>query len=149
MPAPHGLSRRMQAALKIAHQSLQAFASASGRRQVVGDHSRMAKVQQKSGLFRGKAQEVLVVVVDDFHQVCKRDLSVVGRNPGAWMGKAVNRVESCKVGRTRRLVLVVLIPQAVAWRRVAISTTINPKRAMAIRRELGWVMSRRRVGAEP
>lgn len=147
MPAPHGLGRGMQAALKIAHQSLQAFAPASGRRQVVGDHSRMAKVQQKSGLFRGKAQEVLIVVVDDFHQVCKQHHSVVGRNPGAWMGKAVNRVECCLFARPRRWK--VLIPQAVAWRRVAISTTISPKRAMAIRSELGWVMSRRRVGLEP
>ncbi len=50
----------------------------------------MAEVQQKSGLIRGKAQEVLVVVVDHFHQVCKQHGSFVGRNPEAWMGKAAN-----------------------------------------------------------
>jgi hypothetical protein len=55
----------------------------------------MAKVQQKSRLFGGKAQEVLVVVVDDFHQVCKPNISFVGRNRGAWMGKAVNRISRC------------------------------------------------------
>jgi hypothetical protein len=95
LTSPDGLGRGMQGALQFAHQPLQAFASASGRRQMIRNHSRMAKIQQKSGLFGGKAQEVLIVVVDDFHQVCKQHLSFVGRNRGTWMGKAVNAVERC------------------------------------------------------
>jgi hypothetical protein len=41
------------------------------------------------------------------------------------------------------------LPQAVAWSRVAISTTTSPKRAMAISRELGWVMSLQPGRPEP
>lgn len=58
----------MQGALQITHKLLQSFAPAPGRRQVIGDHSRVAQIQQKSRLLRGEAQKVLVVVVDNFHQ---------------------------------------------------------------------------------
>ena len=78
----------MQRGLQIAHQLLQPFASAPGRGEVIGDHSRVAEIQQKRRLLGGEAQEVLVVVVDDFHQVCKQHRSFVGRNPDLRMGKA-------------------------------------------------------------
>lgn len=102
---PDSLGGGMQGALQIAHQPLQAPASPFRGRQVIRDHSRMAKVQQKSGLFRGKAQEVLIVVVDDFHQVCKQHCSFVGRNQGAWMGKAVIQGVRCSFWSSRRRVV--------------------------------------------
>ena len=78
----------MQSSLQIAHQLLQPFASASRGREVIGNHSRMAEIQQKRCLLGGEAKEVLVVVVDDLHQACKQNFTVVGRNPDPWMGKA-------------------------------------------------------------
>ena len=78
----------MQSSLQIAHQLLQPFASASRGREVIGNHSRMAEIQQKRRLLGGEAQEVLVVVVDNFHQVCKQHRSFVGRNLDPRMGKA-------------------------------------------------------------
>jgi hypothetical protein len=48
----------------------------------------MAEIQQKRRLLGREAQEVLVVVVDDLHQVGKQNMSFVGRNPDPWMGKA-------------------------------------------------------------
>lgn len=79
----------MQGPLQFAQQPLQPPAPAPGGRQVIGDHPRMAEIQQKGGLLGGEAQEMLVVVVDDSHQAFKRNQSFVGRNSLAWMGKAV------------------------------------------------------------
>ena len=79
----------MEGGLQISHQALQAFAAAPGWREMVGDHTCMAEIQQHGGLLGGEANQVLVVVVDDFHPVCKQHRNVVGRNPWAWMGKAV------------------------------------------------------------
>ena len=78
----------MEGALQITHQLLQAFAPAPGGRQVIGDHSRVAQIQQESRLLRGEAEEVLIVVVDNFHPVRRLHKTVVGRNPDRWMGKA-------------------------------------------------------------
>ncbi len=89
LSSPHGLSGGMQGPLQIAQQPLQPPASAPGGRQVIGNHPRMAEIQQKGGLLGGEAQKVLVVVVDDSHQAFKRNLSFVGRNAMEWMGKAV------------------------------------------------------------
>jgi hypothetical protein len=55
---------------------------------MVGDHSRMAQIQQERCLLGGEAKKVLVVVVDDFHQVRKQHFTVVGQISHLWMGKA-------------------------------------------------------------
>jgi len=78
----------MESPLEITHQPLQSFAAAPGGREMIGNHARVAKIQQKSRLIRGETQKVLIVVVDDFHQVCKQHPTVVGRNRGLTMGKA-------------------------------------------------------------
>jgi hypothetical protein len=72
LATPDGLSGGMEGALQITNQLLQSFASAPGGRQVIGNHSRVAEIQQQSGLLGREAQQVLVVVVDDFHQVRKQ-----------------------------------------------------------------------------
>lgn len=79
LTSPYRLCSGVQSPLQIAHKPLQSFASAASRRQMIRDHSCMAQIQQKSGLLGGKAQKVLVVVVDDFHQVSKRHTSFVVR----------------------------------------------------------------------
>ncbi len=66
---PDGLGGPMQRRLQIAHEPFQAFAPASGGGEMIGDHPRMAEIQQEACLLGGEAEEVLVVVVDDFHQV--------------------------------------------------------------------------------
>ncbi len=69
LPFPDGLGCPMKGRLQITHQPLQSFALASGGRQVIGDHAGMAEIQQETCLLGGEAEKVLVVVVDDFHQV--------------------------------------------------------------------------------
>lgn len=94
MSIPKGLGCGVERRLKVPHQALQAFALASGLGHVVGDHAGMAEIQQQRRLLRGEAQDVLVVVVEDLHQICKQHRLFVGRNPGLWMGKAVIRREA-------------------------------------------------------
>jgi hypothetical protein len=62
---------------------------------MVRNHTRVAEIQQKRRLFGGEAEEVLVVVVDDFHQVRKQHFTVVGQNLVPWMGKADFRASRC------------------------------------------------------
>jgi hypothetical protein len=49
----------------------------------------MAEIQEQGGLLRGQTEEMLVVVVDDLHQICKQPVFFVGRNGRLWGGKAV------------------------------------------------------------
>ncbi|MFM9087607.1 MAG: hypothetical protein ACKOPT_05640 [Cyanobium sp.] len=71
----------MQSTLEISHKALQTFASAPGRGEMIGYHASMAEIQQQGSLLGGEAQQMLVVVMDDLHEVCKRHCSFVGRNP--------------------------------------------------------------------
>jgi hypothetical protein len=68
---------------------------------MVRNHTRVTEIQQKRRLFRGEAEEVLIVVVDDFHQVRKQHFSVVGQNPDPWMGKADFQASRCVVAASQ------------------------------------------------
>jgi len=87
--APERLGCAMESGLKISHQALQAFAAAPRRREMIRDHACVAEIQQHGCLLGGEADQVLVVVVDDLHQICKQHPDFVGRNPCLWMGKPV------------------------------------------------------------
>ncbi len=50
LPFPDGLSRGVKSRLQISHQSLQSFSPAPGWRKMIGDHSRMAEIQQQGNL---------------------------------------------------------------------------------------------------
>jgi hypothetical protein len=76
---PERLRCCVESSLEIAHQAFQAFSPASRWREVVGDHTGVAEIQQHGGLLRREAKQVLVVVVDDLHQAWKQHMSVVGR----------------------------------------------------------------------
>jgi hypothetical protein len=78
---PKSLGSRMQGTLQIPNQAFQAFATAPRWGKMIGDHACMAEIEQKGCLLRGEAKQVLVVVVDDFHQIRKQHVVIFRTKP--------------------------------------------------------------------
>jgi hypothetical protein len=85
---PKGLGSGMQGPLQITDQAFQAFASAPRWRKVIGDHACMAEIEQKGCLLGGEANQVLIVVVDDLHQICKQHMFIFKTEPSPVDGES-------------------------------------------------------------